>query len=281
MAIKLYSIKCPECGATLPVEEGRRKLFCSYCGAQVLISDDREHIVRHIDEAQIKQAEVSKIQAETDQMVRMKQAEESRIQVETDRMVRMKQAEADRIQAEIDQMIRIKQIELAEKQLEENKRKKKAVLKVALIMLIAGVLLSLIGEGFKSSSGNLTNLLQTFSMLGMLFMICAAFLGVISLPTPDDNDNSGGMNAIDAKAVLPSTIFPLEKNSYHTVESKLRSKGFTSIECVPLNDLTIGFLKKPSTVASIRINGREVTAGGKKYPRDAEIMIMYHSLSNR
>ena len=148
-------------------------------------------------------------------------------------------------------------------------------------MPIVGILLSIIGEGFKSSSGNLTNLLQTFSMLGMLFMICAAFLGVISLPTPDDNDNSGGMNAIDTKAVLPSTIFPLEKNSYHTVESKLRSKGFTSIECVPLNDLTIGFLKKPSTVASIRINGREVTAGGKKYPRDAEIMIMYHSLSNR
>ena len=58
MAIKLNSVKCPECGAMLPIEEGRTQVFCSYCGAKVIITNENEHIYRHIDEAGIKQAEV-------------------------------------------------------------------------------------------------------------------------------------------------------------------------------------------------------------------------------
>ena len=57
MAIKLYSIKCPDCGASLPIEEGRRQLFCSYCGAKVIVNNENEYIIREIDEARIKEAE--------------------------------------------------------------------------------------------------------------------------------------------------------------------------------------------------------------------------------
>ena len=49
MAIRFVSIKCPECGAALDVEEGRRQIFCSYCGSSVLIDNDNEHIIRHIN----------------------------------------------------------------------------------------------------------------------------------------------------------------------------------------------------------------------------------------
>ena len=59
MAIKFISIKCPECGATLDIEEGRRQIFCSYCGTRVMVQNDNEYIYHHIDEAQIKQAEVN------------------------------------------------------------------------------------------------------------------------------------------------------------------------------------------------------------------------------
>lgn len=68
MAIRFVSIKCPECGATLDVEEGRQQLFCSYCGSKVIIQNDNEYIYRHIDEAEMKNAE-------TEQMVRLKQLE--------------------------------------------------------------------------------------------------------------------------------------------------------------------------------------------------------------
>ena len=68
MAIQFTSVKCPECGANLPIEEGRDQIFCSYCGTKVIVTNDNEHIFRHIDEAGI-------MQAETDRMVRMRELE--------------------------------------------------------------------------------------------------------------------------------------------------------------------------------------------------------------
>ena len=60
MAITFNSVKCPECGANLPVEEGRDKLFCSYCGTQVIVTNENEHIYRYVDEAGIVQSDNNK-----------------------------------------------------------------------------------------------------------------------------------------------------------------------------------------------------------------------------
>ena len=68
MGITVNSIKCPACGAALPIEEGRTQMFCSYCGTKILINNENEYIYRHIDEAGIKQAE-------TDRMIRMRELE--------------------------------------------------------------------------------------------------------------------------------------------------------------------------------------------------------------
>lgn len=38
------TIKCPECGAMLNIEEGRRQCFCSYCGTKIMIPDSSEQI---------------------------------------------------------------------------------------------------------------------------------------------------------------------------------------------------------------------------------------------
>ena len=68
MAIKFISAKCPDCGATLEIEEGRKQIFCSYCGAKVMLQNDNEYIYRHIDEASVKQAEA-------DRMIRLRELE--------------------------------------------------------------------------------------------------------------------------------------------------------------------------------------------------------------
>lgn len=68
MSVKLITLKCPECGSLLDIEEGREFIYCSYCGAKVLIDNENEHIYRHIDEAGIKHEE-------TERMVRLKQIE--------------------------------------------------------------------------------------------------------------------------------------------------------------------------------------------------------------
>jgi DNA-directed RNA polymerase subunit RPC12/RpoP len=62
------SLKCPECGAVLTVEEGRNTYFCSYCGSKIAVTNDNEYTYRHVDEAKIKQAE-------TDRLIKMRELE--------------------------------------------------------------------------------------------------------------------------------------------------------------------------------------------------------------
>ena len=54
--MKAYTIKCPECGATIDVDSEREKIFCTYCGTQIILDDeiDRKEVThRYIDEAEI------------------------------------------------------------------------------------------------------------------------------------------------------------------------------------------------------------------------------------
>ena len=55
--MKTISIKCPECGASLNIEDGRQSCYCQWCGAKVMIDDEVDKHV-YVDEARIKEAEV-------------------------------------------------------------------------------------------------------------------------------------------------------------------------------------------------------------------------------
>lgn len=68
LGYKLISVKCPDCGQTLSIEENRTQAFCTYCGAKVLISNENEYIFRQIDEADVKKAE-------TERIIRMRELE--------------------------------------------------------------------------------------------------------------------------------------------------------------------------------------------------------------
>ena len=68
MAVAVEPIKCPECGATLNIEDEGRIKFCPYCGSPLLLSNDNEVVLRNVDEAGI-------IRAKTDRIVVKKQME--------------------------------------------------------------------------------------------------------------------------------------------------------------------------------------------------------------
>ena len=40
--IKMVPVKCPNCGAQMQIEEGRKEAFCTYCGSKFLIDDGEE-----------------------------------------------------------------------------------------------------------------------------------------------------------------------------------------------------------------------------------------------
>lgn len=55
MAIKLISVKCPDCGQTLSIEENRTQAFYTYCGAKVKCLKSK----RFINDIEKAKAEVS------------------------------------------------------------------------------------------------------------------------------------------------------------------------------------------------------------------------------
>ena len=61
MAVKLISVRCPDCGARLDIEEGRTQCFCSYCGTKIFINNENEYVYRQVDEARIKESENEKL----------------------------------------------------------------------------------------------------------------------------------------------------------------------------------------------------------------------------
>ncbi|MBQ6991103.1 MAG: hypothetical protein IJN58_08600 [Clostridia bacterium] len=57
--MKVISLKCPECNATLSIEGDRKYCFCQYCGTKILIDDgSTTHTYRKVDEARIREADI-------------------------------------------------------------------------------------------------------------------------------------------------------------------------------------------------------------------------------
>lgn len=79
--VNVISLKCPECGANISVEAGRKECFCTYCAAKIIIDDgSTTHTYRKVDEARIKEAEVS-------EKIRLKELllEETRLAMEKEK----------------------------------------------------------------------------------------------------------------------------------------------------------------------------------------------------
>ncbi len=222
MAIRFVSVKCPECGAALDVEEGRKQIFCSYCGTKVLIENDNEYIYRNIDEARIKQAEVNRA-------------------------------------------VQLKKMEIIERKRAAAEKAKKTKVLLTAVLVIGAV--AFLGFGYGGDGFNIG-----LAMAGMVCCYVLMFMWTDHNKDKDDDDLDFG-----DKVKVPSSISDYESKNYAAVEAMFSNAGFNNIKCIPLNDLSVGFLKKPGMVESITINGREVESGGKKYSPDAAVVISYHS----
>ena len=57
--IKTVSLKCPECGANLEIDDGRKQCFCQYCGNKIIIDDgSRTYTHIYVDKTREKELEL-------------------------------------------------------------------------------------------------------------------------------------------------------------------------------------------------------------------------------
>jgi uncharacterized Zn finger protein (UPF0148 family) len=130
--VTMISVKCPDCGATLSIEEGRQNAFCSYCGSKVIINNENEIVYRHIDEARIKEAEAAReirlkeleleearLNSQKDETFLSRLSEEARRRREEEAARRRREAEA-----ETEKAIRLKELELEKARLKSQTSRK-------------------------------------------------------------------------------------------------------------------------------------------------------------
>ena len=249
MEVKLIPAKCPECGAMLRFEEDRVQAFCSYCGAKILIRNENEFTFRYIDEADLRRAES-------------------------------------------DENVRLKQIELSEKEKEEAKEiDKERVTQMQFLfvlgasnILVFGSLNEIISDGDNPVFGGMT-------FLGILAIVWAVYIGLnlssvsnmlCRLLEEDRDSDEDGLEELawlsNELIDIPDNLGNFKTKSYKAVEALFESAGFTNVRCISLNDLRIGLINKPGTVESISINGKDLDTD-KSHPRDASVVILYHSVA--
>lgn len=182
--------------------------------------------------------------------------------------------DADVERAKTDQMVKEHQIELSKMREANRGRKLRLKIKYTIILALIGSALLILGFIAGDASGDSDSSLYMLSILGEFTLFSIVFVW-----THEDKDDE----PIDFsdRAKIPNGVSDFESKDYRTIEAILKGAGFKDVQCIPLNDLTTGWIKRPGKVASITVNGEEIHSVGSKYPRDSAIMIMYHSYVNR
>ena len=178
--------------------------------------------------------------------------------------------DADVVRARTENMIKRHQIEMAE-QYEADKRSKLRIRIWASIFLgiVAAILFAIGSLGTKRT--------EYFTIFGFWPLLAIVYIWLFYFSSRINKKEDALYGIIE----LPDKIKEYESQNYEVVESILRNSGFSNIKCIPMNDLTMGLLKKPGMVQSITINGTDISSGKNKFSKDADIIITYHSFMGK
>ena len=162
-------------------------------------------------------------------------------------------------QAETERIVKLRQMEIAERERKNREKMTRFKIVISLILGIVGIIMMVIGFMAGSASGDSDSGFYMISMVGFFPLMGSAYIWLFSKNKSNEDIDIGD------KVKIPSSIKDYEYKNYATVETILRSVGFTNIQCLPLNDLTLGIFNRPGTVNSITFNGQEVEFGGKSF----------------
>ena len=173
--------------------------------------------------------------------------------------------------AELDREIELKELELEAKRLEDDIKTRPAKIRSLLLLAMAGFAMIVLFY--------LRDDIYVGSLIGGMILILAT-AGIIVINGGNGNSNrSRSKEDLSDKVRVPTTIAEFNKKDFGVISKMFVAAGFTNVRCIALNDLKVGVAKKPDTVESISINGTNITGGGGLFPKDAAVIISYHSMN--
>lgn len=93
------------------------------------------------------------------------------------------------------------------------------------------------------------------------------------------SNSKSAQPVVDNKIKVPYALVNGNYENYAVAEALFIQAGFANVRTIPLNDLTLGLLKKSGEVESITINGKALSSYfSRKFDADAAIIITYHSM---
>lgn len=154
--------------------------------------------------------------------------------------------------------------EIGLKKLEISQKNTMLLIKASVILGAVAILFLLIGSLTRNS--NLYYVAEgAFVIIGFAWL----FKATGSMNGKIDNSHVGEIR-------VPDCVNDLKNQNYKSIEMEFKNIGFSNVNCIPLNDLTTGFLKKPDSVEMVTINGKTACGGTWVHP-NSYVAISYHS----
>ncbi len=163
--------------------------------------------------------------------------------------------EASVVKAETEKAIRLRELELEEKEYSRERKLTLTAYGIALAFALVGALLCL-GE----------------PLAGMWGIIIGAY---IALFTYQKKKKKRFVSSTEA--CVTDSMLDYEDKNFNSMVMLFKGAGFTNVTPVPLNDLNMFSARKNGRVESITIAGDGDFDEGDVYPKDAHVVITYHS----
>lgn len=242
--MRLIDITCSNCGAEMKVNPELKKCSCNYCGRQMLVDDEIQ-----------KHQFINGYEYGYD-------LEKGRLQAQEDFKLEQERREAERKEKE--------RIE-AEKRAAEEEKRKKEERKQQLIKWakISGGVFAF-GLLFCFSS-------QTSAFGALVIFTAIGLFGYKAYKLYFPEEQTIGYNGETVRLLkFPNFFGSLAELNYHDVYNRLQSAGFTNVRLINLRDIKIGLFKREGSIEEISVDGETIESGGRKYPADVPIEIVYH-----
>ncbi len=164
-------------------------------------------------------------------------------------------------EAETERMIRLRELEIEEK---ENARGRKSTFiayGIALAFVLIGALLCI-----------------AVPLAGVWGIIIGAYIALFTFIKGDEKRKQRkkkylGYNEAAVTEAMKSCV----GKNFNSVAMLFRGAGFTNVTLIPMHDLSVFSQKKNGQVKEVTINGNSEFEDGDIFPKNANVLIAYHS----